>query len=612
MGGIRINDFRPGFRQAFTKPDRRPIYEWAHEFMMLPASYGIPGHFDVAINRPLIAVFDAIADPTVRRVRFRAPPRFGKSLVADIAIPWVLCNDPGPVMANFPKQEFAEQRMREKLWPLWFSCRPFRDLLPKTRFDRTNTEIYFGPFFFVAQGASPANLQGKGIRWQFNDEIWLQVWQTMYSQAVARTRDYARTQCEKIVDLSQAGHAGDVEDRNWREGHQAIWAYRSPADGRHYPLIASGKRADGIRTGLVWSDDAKRADGTWSRARAIETARYRCHETGYEWPDSPATIAEWNRDGCYLPQNKDAPKDIRSFSVPGLLNNTFADLVTRKIAALEQMSYGDMSGMADVHMQDESKPWEETYLTVTIDGVAHGYAVADYAKGELWEGERWRTLMADRQQGMRGDSPHRWCEIRAWKGDASSRQLYYGRVDTKEAMRELQIAYGIRDRCVWQDAGFERHEVFKEASEYGWIACFGSNQGSWLHLMPNPDRTKLPLKIHLPYSPWQRSTISGRVVNYLHFSEDYCADILANLSAGRGVGYEHPDDVVPAYLEQMKGEHKIMKNGRLTWEKITANKPNHAFDTGKMGVAFALLMHLLALPKRAEEAEAETAEASSS
>jgi hypothetical protein len=259
--------------------------------------------------------------------------------------------------------------------------------------------------------------------------------------------------------------------------------------------------------------------------------------------------------------------------------------------------------MKDFKMQDESVPWEETHVTVTIDGTSSGYKTADYASGQLWEGEKWRTMMADRQQGMRGDSPHRWLEIRAWKADGSSRLLHYGRVDTKEAMREMQAQYGVRDKCVWQDAAFEKHEVFKECAEYGWVACFGKDTGSWAHLVKNPNPSKPPLKIYLPFSPWQVSRIGTRSVNYIYFSEDYCADILANLAAGRGVGYEHPEDVIPAYLEQMKGEHKVLKAGRLTWEKITSTKPNHAFDTGKMGIAFGLLMRLLAMPKKEDDSK---------
>ena len=205
--------------------------------------------------------------------------------------------------------------------------------------------------------------------------------------------------------------------------------------------------------------------------------------------------------------------------------------------------------------------------------------------------------MADRQQGIAGDTPHRWLQIHAWRQDGSSRLLYYGRVDTKESMREMQERYKVRDRCVWCDAAFEKHEVFKECAEYGWLAAFGSDQGQWRHDLPNPIRSQPPLKIFLPFSPWQRTAVAQKIVNYLYFSEDFCADILANLYAGRGVRYEIPEDVGSAFLEQMKGEHKIMRRGKMTWEKIHSGKANHAFDTGKMGICFALLMRLLAMPR---------------
>ncbi|WP_196302180.1 hypothetical protein, partial [Streptococcus pneumoniae] len=83
----------------------------------------------------------------------------------------------------------------------------------------------------------------------------------------------------------------------------------------------------------------------------------------------------------YLTQNDTAPRTVRSYGVNALLNNTFADLVTRKLTALEQASYGDMTGMRDCKQQDECLPWEETYLTVTIEAGASAYKVEDYADG---------------------------------------------------------------------------------------------------------------------------------------------------------------------------------------------------------------------------------------
>ena len=179
-----------GWANSWAKPDRRAIYDWAHEHMTLPPSYAIPGKFDVSITRPLISIFDALQDTTIHRIRFRKPPRFGGSMIADIAIPWIICNDPGPIMWNWQSDDDAKGHMKEKAWELWRSCRPFKAMLPPNRHDATTTEIYFGPFFIVCQGANINNLQSKGVRWLFNDETWLPVWQQLYAQAEARTGDY--------------------------------------------------------------------------------------------------------------------------------------------------------------------------------------------------------------------------------------------------------------------------------------------------------------------------------------------------------------------------------------------------------------------------------------
>jgi hypothetical protein len=295
---------------------------------------------------------------------------------------------------------------------------------------------------------------------------------------------------------------------------------------------------------------------------------------------------------------------VRSFSVNALLNNTFSDLITRKVAALHQASYGDMTGLKTCAQQDESRPWSEEYRTVTIDTSLAGYTMAEVAPEvqEKLPGERFRTLMADRQQGAAGDTPHRWCEVRAWFAGGDSRQLHFSRAGTKEAMRELQQRFRVPDRCVWQDANFEKHLVFSECAEYGWIACMGSAQASWTHELPNPGGAHLPnVKVRWPFSPWQQTTALGKVVHYLYFSSDYCKDILANLIAGRGVRHEHPKDVEASYLDHLKAEHKMLKAGRYTWVKQHSTKPNHGWDTSVQGIAFALLMKLLAMPKPPEE-----------
>lgn len=594
---IDITSF-PGWTRGWAKPDRRPIYEWAKQHLTLPPAYAVQGPFDVSISRPLMEVFDDLQNPLVNRISFRKPPRFGGTMVIDIAIPWIICNDPGPIMWAAQTDDDARGHMKEKVWPLWNTCKPLKAMMPRNPHDKTTTEIFFGPFFMISCGANINNFQSKGIRWLFNEEIWLPQWQELYSQAVYRTRDFERAGSYKITNVSQAGNVDDVEDRNFKAGHQAQWGYE--VDGKHYPLLFGGEmEGSKKRWGLIWDDDAKTKSGAWNKARACETARYLCPHTGKVFDDSTQTRFEWNRDGAYITCNNNSQRHTRSYAVNALLTRTMADLVAEKIDAMELASRGDLSLMRDYVQKAETRPWEEKHTVITLSDDRSGYVYGDYDQGQTWDGEIARTMMIDRQGGKAGDTAHTWVDIRAWKQGGDSRQLYFGRLDTKEARRLIQKKYNVSDRLVWQDANFEKHEVYKECAEYGWTAFHGTNEKSWIHLIRVRGHAE-PLKYVLPYSPIQVAEVAGTNLKafYIKANGDYFADILANLVVGRGVKFEHPDDAHPEFLKGLQGEHKVEKRpGVFTWEKIHSSKSNHSWDTSKMGVNCACVLKLLSLPE---------------
>jgi hypothetical protein len=257
-----------------------------------------------------------------------------------------------------------------------------------------------------------------------------------------------------------------------------------------------------------------------------------------------------------------------------------------------------MGGMKDYAMKAKCEPWKEMNHTVTLNTASAGYTSELYSKGQKWEGEVRRAMMIDRQQGMAGDVPHRWVEVRSFLANGSSRQLYFGRLNTKEACRDTQLLFGVPDRAVWQDGNYERHEVFKESVEYGWLTVFGQEQNSWSHVVPGPAAE--PIKVSLPYSQIQVQEVAGPAAraNYMLFSEGYFADIAAALVGGRGVPWEWPIDVSPEYLAQLQGEHKVeVKPGVWKWKKIHSTKPNHSWDLAKQFACFMAVAKLIPLPK---------------
>src|SRR5437667_11542948 len=96
------------WRNAWRPHDRRPIYDWAAENVILPAAYGIRGAFHVEQSRYLIEPFHAIADDSVRIVTVRAGIQTGKSLLGDITVCHLIVTRPMHLLWNFPTDEAAD------------------------------------------------------------------------------------------------------------------------------------------------------------------------------------------------------------------------------------------------------------------------------------------------------------------------------------------------------------------------------------------------------------------------------------------------------------------------------------------------------------------------
>lgn len=583
------------WRNYWEPPDDQPIYEWARKNIVLPPSFSMPGRFDVDKSRPLRAVFDCIQDDFTRHVSFRKPVRFGGTLIADVSIPWICCQRPGPVLWVWQSDKDAKDHMREKAWPAWNSCRQFRRMTaPLDRHHVTTTDVYFGPFFVSVVGANLSSLQSKGIRYLFCDETWMPVWSDMYAHALGRTRDYERVGNSKIIDTSQAGIAGDVESRNYDAGNQCVWGYKADG-GKIEPLLFGGEREDGSRWGIVFADDAKRPDGTYNVSRACETVRYVEKCSGKEWPDHPSTIARWNRDGEWVEQNPTAPRHLRSFAVNALLNRSMASIIEEKLNAMDYARKGDIAPMKAHRQKTEALPWEEERKTVTLNVSKGGYTYNEAWMGKRFDGEVDRFVTIDRQQGMAGDVPHWWVEARAWRANGDSWQLYAGRVETIEAVRDIQLRFGVEDRKTYQDAGYDAPAVYRDCARFGWIAFFGSDELSWAHKTPRGT-------IKLPYSQPQYTRASnGQAIIYFHFSTDYCKDILARCISGQGAKWVLPDDVTEDYVAHCQAERKEeVKPGVFKWRKPYSTKPNHLWDCSVMQIVPALINRRLGLPEKSE------------
>jgi hypothetical protein len=596
---------------ATTPPDRDSWWRWCERHLTLPSAYAVPGPFRA--SKWMRDVIDAVQADDVREVWLLKNIQGGGSLVADVLVPCIAVNDPGPIMWTFQADEDAKEHVKMRWWALANSCAPFVAMLPPNRHDKNTTEVYFGGFSLLINGANLNNLQSKSIRWKINDELWLPQWQTLYQHAKGRVSAFEEKKISKILNISQAGNAGDVMDRGYRSGSQKVWSY--PTDsGELVPLLFGGEyskdeyippQADAGaiagrgRWGIVFADDAKRTDGTYDVARAVETVRYRCKVTGKEYPDTPATRAFFSEQGAFQSMNPSANPEVESFWINALLTRPMGMLVSEFLDATHAAKAGNIQPMRDYVMKREARPWVEQVETLEIVDSGRGnYSFADYHNGEEWPGEVDRFMTIDRQRGRGGDVPHWWVEVRAWKADGDSRQLYFGRVETVEAVEEIRERLRVSPRKTIQDAGYDQNQVYQDSVRFGWMCWFGDNRASWDHVDAQGNRIKLP------YSPIQRTAIPGVAVPFLRFAQDYGKDVLSRLLAGKGQRWETAKDTPPAYYEHCRAERKReVRPGVWKWQKIYDGKDNHGWDCSVMQVMLAIITKRLGMPKVQESNE---------
>nr|QSE37099.1 MAG: terminase large subunit [Caudoviricetes sp.] len=570
------------------RPDRSPIYEWARKHVVLPESYATPGPFNAKLTPWLLPIFDALQDPLVRRVHFRKAVQVGGTLVADVWIPWVIVNDPGPISWTMQTEDMVERHAKSRLNPILERCKPVASMLPRPGPQRTTTETYFGGFFLTLNPANLSTQQSQSIRYKVNDEIWLPRWQEVYGHAVARVSKFEEVGRSKIYNVSQApimdAETGNVEDTSFRSGHEGEWSVECPACKKVHPAAFAIRDERGeIAGGVAWDRKARRDDETWDVARVIESVHFKCPHCQHQTDDSDATRAAWKRTGRFVTQNAKAPADVRSYRVEAVVSRPMRLLAEEWAAAQNHLvRTGDETPLVEFRTKREARPWIVEKKTVSIFTTKSGYTTATYSAGQAIPDEAIRFMAIDRQQD------HWWVEVGAFSTAQGPRyrQLWFGRIETRDQLRQLQQRYAVPDACVAQDRGYRPADVDRDCAEFGWRGMRGYGRKTWT--MRDEGSGQM---VNFPFSEPRVSDYRGGDVYYYDWSGDYFKDVLSLAIEGKGdLKWDMPEDVNPLYLEHLKGEHKVeVRSGVWQWVEVKTNAPNHGLDTSAMMLCMATI-----------------------
>ena len=311
---------------------------------------------------------------------------------------------------------------------------------------------------------------------------------------------------------------------------------------------------------------------------------------GYESPDSDATREAWKKTGRFIATRTDAQPENVSFRIEALVARPMKFLVEEFCEAENHsLRTGDDQMRIDFRTKREAKPWLVVKKTINLfQATQADYSSQQYAAGERIDNEVIRFMALDRQ------IDHWWVEIGAFSTATGPRyrQLWFGRVDTRDHLREIQRRYAVPDSCVAQDRGYRPSDVDRDCAEFGWRGMRGYGRKTWTMRDEHTDQL-----INFPFSEPRVSDYRGGDVYFYEWSGDYFKDTLAAALDGKGdLKWELPSDV-----EHLKGESKVeVRTGVWEWREVRSNAPNHGLDTSAMLLCMATIAGVIRYtpPKR--------------
>ncbi len=594
----------PHWIQLPWRPDRRPIHEWAADHVILPPVLTKSGHFDWRESRHFLGPLAALQSDIVREVNIRAPVRSGKSLIADLWVPWVIANDPAAILWVFDVDESAKKHCESRLMPVLIRCDALAMLLPDSgnRHKLRNQEIVFAnglPLHVV--GPAISNLQARGYRVLVCDEVWNYPAGRL-GEAKARMGDFEKVESNKGLFISQGGSDGDQWDEQCASGEMNEWNVCCLSCGHRQPLVWSGKRDDQTRWGILY-DAEERKDGTYDLDRAAATARFACRACGHEHPDTSATRSRWNLHGEFVVSG-DQIRTRKTFTFPAMVDTPWSQLVVRWLKARHQAH----QGFYHPTVQFLQKYLAQNATEAKVIEQQNPVDRVEFNPSEEWPEEAARFLSVDVQK----DDLY-YVMVCAVSRTGEFRRLHWGSVFGDAAVEAVRVEFKVPPPRTLCDTGHmkrsqdtDERRIYKIVAARGWLGTKGTDLFSFTHDKVENGQAK---QVSKPWSKqfWgdpERGEVKSRTSNSLARCIRFSVPVVADRTAGlmeRGF-WKDPtanaqDEAEIEYQAQLRSEIKVaerdIKTGRWRryWKQI--RKDNHALDCARLQVLGAMMMGIL-------------------
>jgi len=594
---LKTVDYDKLAKSMLRRPDQRPLWEWAHDYIDLRAGYAVAGKFDIQTCLWLKEPMQALLDPSVRNVTSMSGVQCLKTLLGEMWVCWVMVEAPGPLQWLQRTNMEANQHAKERALELIHACDPLKNLMTGRRGDEQNNFIKFqnGGYIRMEGAEEKGNLQRKSIRYQMCSEAW-QWEEGRLGEAAARLTQFSHNS-KRYVE-GQAGHAEDDMTLHYLKGTQEVLHTKCQKCREPMPLKWSIIREDGSRAGMVW-EHKKDASGNVDIARAQETVRYECPKCGEPHIDDPLTRRRLMNDCFYISENPNASETHRSFRYNQLISPTipWVEKIDQWLFARREFRKGNELPQIEFLQKVCAEPDDP------MGRVAHLQTVS-YTPGDGWQKELYRFLTVDVQQDCF------WFVIRAWAEDGDSRLIDCGQETTWNDIESKADEHGVYWPNVGIDSGFATMTVYQQIVNRSriinhpklgkkvrvmWRAMKGNDRlDGFTHYVTLSNGAKQPVKKPFCTGEQKGDPNSGKIgqgrglkAPLVNWSNPLIKDIFVNLRDGNGASWEAFDNVSDDWKQQMHSERREeLRGGKYRYEQI-GKRPNHLLDCECMNIVFA-------------------------
>jgi len=375
--------------------------------------------------------------------------------------------------------------------------------------------------------------------------------------------------------------------------NQLIWPLWKGADMEYY----NGERL------FVWRDMD-------SDVATLETLRLICPHCQHELRYDLRQRKEMDKLAAYVAMNPGANPKFESFRY-----NRFApywreweDSLTTYLQAIRSAKLGDLKPYENWVKKDECRAYDHSLPDFENGGVSKLFALGEV----MAKPETLKVLTVDRQAGLAGDTAHKWALVTQWDKQGNSRRLAWRRLETDSDIKAMQLEFGVENKNVYLDCGFEKRVVFKLCAENHWYAVKGSDADGFKHPKTvQVGNSKQIIYVDMPYSMAEGEDgnvgavahSSGRIRANGALPPGWAARItMANgemyslldaLHSGQaGREFEIPADIPQSYRDTFPAFRKIFTTNKKTrlvesaW--MLVKKAEHAWDCEVMALMAAI------------------------